>query len=82
MTYNSDVPNTFIGENGEVIFVESWELSVKELDDLVKCKRIVELIERKYGTKDIIEMLKNKDFKRSEIMEYIDAKMKIRAYHA
>ena len=74
MENNLEIPNTFIGENGEMIFVEVWELSEKELDDLSVCERIVKRTEEKYGTNDIWKMIQPKNIGKKELMNYIGAR--------
>lgn len=55
----ANMPNTFISEKGEVIFVNVDELLPEDLGQIAKCKAVCNKIEAEYGTQDIDQMMFN-----------------------
>lgn len=53
-----NVPNTFISETGELIFIDSEELSPEEIGHIAECKAYCNMVEKHFGTNDIDEMMR------------------------
>lgn len=67
------IPNTFITEDGTVIFYQVVEIPKKQLSILDACDNVRMLIEDKYKTTDIFEMMKL-GASQSEIMRYLTSR--------
>lgn len=70
---NDGLANTFVTDDGQIIFCNAWELSKKDLDEIAVMEATVDAIERRYKTKDIKTMMLSGISKRL-LKLYIDAK--------
>ena len=71
--------NTFIDEDGSVVFVEAFELDEDDLDNAISCERVRDRIEKKYGTKDIYEMMK-RNASRKDVINYLNVRHDLMMY--
>ena len=55
----TEMPNTFISEKGEIIFIHAHELNPDELGWIAKCKAICNKVEAEWGSNDIDQMMGN-----------------------
>ena len=69
----NDIPNVFVTDDGQLILLEIFEMDEAWQEHLEICNRRCRMTEKKYGTKDPIEMLK-KNASRKDIVKYMDAK--------
>ena len=67
------IPNTFISDNGEIIFVNGVSYDKLDLIERDRCEKIVKSIEEKYHTSSTTEMIKQ-NITKKEMMAYITAK--------
>lgn len=70
---NDGLVNTFVTDDGQIIFCNAWELSKKDLDEIAVTEATVDAIERRYKTKDIKTMMLSGISKRL-LKLYVDAK--------
>lgn len=67
------LPNTFIMEDGQIIFFEEAKIPKDQLDCLNACNLICRRMEERYETADIFEMMRN-GASRKELIQYMDSK--------
>ena len=67
------LPNTFIMEDGQIIFFEEEKIPKDQLDCLNACNSICRRMEERYETADIFEMMRN-GASRKELIQYMDSK--------
>ena len=65
-----NVPNAFLTEDNELVFVNVCEISPDWLGVIARADAICKQIEKKYGTSDINEMMR-KGAKYKEIDKYV-----------
>lgn len=75
----TNVPNTFISETGELIFINSEELSPEEIGHIAECKAYCNIVEKHFGTSDIDEMMR-KDIGYKAMKKYICARHDLISY--
>lgn len=68
-----DMPNTFITDDGQIIFCNTFELDKNDMDQIAVLENTVKHIENKYKTKDIKEMMLA-GISRKILRLYLDAK--------
>ena len=67
-----NLPNTFITDEGDVIFCNAWEWTKSELRTIESLKIFVDSVEKKFG-KSIDEMMLS-GINRKLLFKYIDAR--------
>lgn len=55
----TEMPNTFISEEGVVVFINSYELSPSDIGQIAKCKAVCNKIEAEWKSNDIDQMMRN-----------------------
>ena len=75
----TELANTFIYEDGSVVFVEAFELDRNDLNNATSCERRRDRIEKKYGTKDIFEMMK-RNASRKDVFDYLNIRHDLMMY--
>ena len=70
------IPNTFIGEDGQIIFIEEFKIPKDQLDALSACDSIRRRMENRYETTDIFEMIR-KGASRKEVIQYVDSRQSL-----
>lgn len=68
-----EMDNTFITDDGQIIFCNAWELDEYDLDHISQCETVVKRVEERYKTKDISTMMLE-GIGRNALRSYIDAK--------
>ena len=54
----ASTPNTFIDENGALVFVNVCEMMPEDIGDIAESKAYCNTVERHFGTNDIDEMMR------------------------
>ena len=75
----TELANTFIYEDGSVVFVEAFELDEDDLDNAIICEQVRDRIEKKYGSKDIYEMMK-RNASRKDVINYLNVRHDLMMY--
>lgn len=68
-----NIPNTFITDDGNIIFCNAWEYDEEQLSHIAECEMVINKVEKKYGTSDIKTMMLE-GISRKLLIRYMDAK--------
>lgn len=55
---SNNIPNTFIAENGTVVFVNIYEMTTEDMTDIDSAKAYCNIVEKYFGTNSIDEMIR------------------------
>ena len=70
---DANMPNTFITDDGQIIFCNAWEFDDGDLAMIAVLEARVNRIEKRYGTKNIERMMLE-GISKKEMNQYIIAK--------
>lgn len=70
---DANMPNTFITDDGQIIFCNAWEFDDSDLEIIAVLEARVNRIEKRYGTKNIERMMLE-GISKKEMNQYIVAK--------
>ena len=73
MAKQTMVPNTFVTEEGGLIFINSYEITDEVKEVLEYCGKVCRRLEKKYNGTELTEMILN-GIKKKEAHQYLDCK--------